>query len=173
MQTFNSAKKLIAVCDKSGNTTSILKKILKFCNRENYVVSSTEKPAHENIQPAVLLLSDVDKKTFSDEFPVCVCDYAFSAVREISCLQPLTYSSKSDEADFTAKNIRITESGHLAFEIIGVGVIGRVRLNIKDKSQQGYEEIVSNALGAASAAISCGIPFAEVLNALNNIQFDN
>lgn len=173
MQAFNSAKKLIAVCDKNGNTTSILKKILKFCNRENYVVSSVEKPIHENVQPAVLLLSDVDNRIFSNEFSVCVSDYAFSAVREIADLQPLTYSSKSDEADFTAKNIRITESGYLAFEIIGVGVIGRVRLNIKDKSQQEYEEIVSNALGAASTAISCGIPFAEVLNALNNIQFDN
>mgnify|MGYP000912383776 FL=1 len=173
MQTFNSAKKLIAVCDKNGNTTSMLKKILKFCNRENYVISSTDKPTHENIQPAVLLLSDVDNRIFSNEFSVCVSDYAFSAVREISDLQPITYSSRSDEADFTAKNIRITENGYLAFEIIGVGVIGRVRLNIKDKSQQGCEEIVSNALGAASAAISCGIPFAEVLDALNNIQFDN
>jgi len=45
-----------------------------------------------------------------------------------------------------------------------VGVIGRVKIT--------GEEFVTPALAAAAAAIACGIPFAEVLNALNNININ-
>ncbi len=43
-------------------------------------------------------------------------------------------------------------------------MIGRVRLAADSM------DAVNSALAAAAAAIACGIPFAEVLDALNNIQ---
>ena len=76
-----------------------------------------------------------------------------------------TYSSKTDLADFTARNIRFTTAGFVAFEIVGVGIIGRVKLNTRDSGA------VDDALAASAAAVATGIPFADVLKALNSIDF--
>nr|WP_319487498.1 hypothetical protein [uncultured Caproiciproducens sp.] len=165
MENFHPAKKLIAVSDKKGHTISILKDILVFCDHENYLLASAGEIIPDHVQPAVLLLCDPEKPN-AEGFAVCVADYAFSAMPEISALKPLTYSTVSDSADFTARNIRKMPDGFTAFEIIGVGVIGRAKLAVDDTDS------VVSALAATAAAIACGIPFAEVLDALNNIQIN-
>lgn len=163
LASIRSVKKLIAVSDKKGHTISILRNILEFCGRENYLLAAAADPVPENVQRAVLLLCDAQCPP-AGEFSVCVADYAFSAMPEIAALKPLTYSTSSDSADFTARNIRKLPEGFSAFEMIGVGVIGRVRLATENP------DWVGPALAAAAAAIACGIPFAEVLEALNGLK---
>ena len=72
----------------------------------------------------------------------------------------ITYALGRDDADCTAHIIRTTPDGHVAFEIVGIGVIGRVRL-------RGGLSCVGDALAAAAAAVGAGVPFADVLTALN------
>ncbi len=163
MANFHSGKKLIAVSDKKGHTISVLNDILAFCGHENYLLAPVGESVPEDVQPTVLLLCDAQSPA-ADGFAVCVADYAFSAMPEIAALKPLTYSTVSDSADFTARNIRKLPEGFAAFEMIGVGVIGRVRLAADSL------DWVGPALAAAAAAIACGISFAEVLDALNSLK---
>jgi hypothetical protein len=166
MANFHHAVKLIAVCDKSGYTTVVLKNILTLCGRSSYRVAPAGEPIGQEVQPAVLLFCDAEKVDYAERFSSCVAGYEIAGLPELEGLHPLTYSIASDSADFTARNIRRTADGFAAFEIVGVGVIGRVKL------AAGCEKSVSTALAAAAAAIACGIPFAEVLEALNHIKIE-
>jgi hypothetical protein len=56
MEYSHAAVKLIAVSDKSGHTTEVLKKILKFCGRGNYHVTPADSPFEPVLQPVVILL---------------------------------------------------------------------------------------------------------------------
>lgn len=71
-----------------------------------------------------------------------------------------SYSVHSDSAGLTARNIRTFETRTL-FEIVGIGVIGRVRY-----SRCGEAEI-GQILAAASAATACSFPFACILDGIN------
>lgn len=165
MQSLSHVKKRITVSDKNGHTISILKSILDFCGREIEVTGTIGKPYLQSEQPSLLLLCDAEFDGNAKDYEICVTAYEFAALPALAGLNPLTYSTISDSADFTARNIRQTAEGFTAFEIIGVGVIGRVKLNSK--------ESVTSALAAAATAIACGVPFAEVLDALNNINDNN
>lgn len=145
----------------------MLKKILAFCGRGSIRVVPAGEPAEPGFHPAVLLLCDATKIPDAERFPVCVAGYGIAAQPELQGLRPVTFSAESDSADFTARNIHRTKDGFTAFEIVGVGVIGRVRL-AGDSTR--YIEAV---LAAAAAAISCGIAFAEVLEALNHIAIED
>ena len=131
------------------------------------MVAAAGEPVSQDTQPMVLLLCDSKEAEYAKNFSICVADYELAALPALEGLKLLTYSTTSNSADFTARNIRQTPEGFTAFEIIGVGVIGRVKL------VAGSEESIGCALAAAAAAIACGIPFAEVLDALNNIQIDD
>ena len=159
----HAAAKLIAVCDKSGHTTEVLKKILKICGRDNYHVMPADAPFEPALQPAVLLYYDVLTVGEACRFPLCVARYESAGLPQLQGLKPRTFSVENNRADFTACNIRRVES-LIQFEIVGVGVIGRVKLPCK------YEPSVEILLAAAAAAISCGVPFAEVLEALNHFE---
>lgn len=167
MTDFHPAEKLIAVSDKSGYTIAILKDILARCGRSCYHVAPAGEPVPSGMQPAVLLLFDAEEAADTTRFAKCVADYGLAVKPELAALQPVTYSTDSDNADFTARNIRRMPEGFISFEIVGVGVIGRVRLAVPSESS------VKMALAAAAAAIVCGVPFAEVLDALNNIKIQN
>lgn len=165
MESFSHAKKRIAVSDKSGHTIFILKNILGFCGREIGVVDISGEKLLEEEKPSLLLLCDAEQAESAKNYALCVTDYELAALPVFAGLNLLTYSTVSDSADFTARNIRRTSEGFTAFEIIGVGVIGRVKC--------GAELSVAAAIAAAAAAIACGVPFAEVLDALNNIKICN
>ncbi len=164
MESFPHAKKQIAVSDKNGHTISVLKNILALCGRENYVVAAAGEPVLQDTQPMALLLCDSKGAKCAKNFSFCVADYELAALPALTGLKLITYSTASNNADFTARNIRQTPDGFTAFEIIGVGVIGRVKLVVNSM------ESIGCALAATAAAIACGIPFAEVLDALNNIE---
>lgn len=167
MANFHPAEKLIAVSDKNGHTIAVLKNILTLCGRSSYHVAPAGGQLPPGVQPAVLLLCDAVKAGDAGQFSVCVAGYEFAALPELSAFHPLTYSVKSDSADFTARNIRQTQDGFTAFEIVGVGVIGRVKLAVRTPDS------IETVLAAAAAAIACGIPFAEVLEAVNNMQIED
>lgn len=86
-------------------------------------------------------------------------DAWYEPMREgISC-RTVTFSTKSDAADYTARNIRQRPDG-VDFELVGTGVIGRVRLAVPGRFS------VYNALGAAACALTLGLPFQPVVDAL-------
>lgn len=183
----NHRVKLISVSEKSDELIAkTLRKILEYCGHSvttdgnetacldrqiEYLVAPasqfTTLPA--NTVPAVLVLADFAHVTehalnHAKNFVACVMDYDTPIPPSADYFQGCklsTYSTSSDNADFTARYIH-TLDGEIAFEIVGVGVIGRVRINDPD--------LVKAALVAASAAISCGISFADVLSALNNMK---
>lgn len=72
----------------------------------------------------------------------------------------ITFSIDKDTADYTAKNIEKTPSG-VRFELVGREHIGRVKFKMPGMFS------VSNAMGAAIACISIGIPFDKVIEGLN------
>ena len=136
----------------------MLRKIFQFCGRENCRV----QPAGEEVPPggkAVLLICGDGGRFDPAQWPVCVAERELSA-RAAGARRVITYSLGRDDADFTAHNIRATQDGRTAFEIVGIGVIGRVRL-------RGDLSCVGDSLAAAAAAVGAGVPFADVLTALN------
>jgi hypothetical protein len=162
MESLSHAKKRIAVSDKNGHTISILKDILDYCDRQIGVTDAVGEQFSQNEKPMLLLLCGEEQADKAKNFEICVTDYELAALPALNGLNPLTFSTASDSADFTARNIRQTADGLTAFEIIGVGVIGRVKLADR--------QAVTPALAAAAAAIACGVPFAEVMDALNHIN---
>ncbi len=75
----------------------------------------------------------------------------------------VTYSANRDDSHYSAKNIRHLPGG-VSFEMVGDGVIGRVKLPIPG------EFSVYNALAAGVCALSLGCPFQGVLDALSSAE---
>ena len=104
-------------------------------------------------------------------FDMCknaVINFDDSICREISkdtknICSTYTYSIHSNESTFTAKNVRHRASGS-DFEFVGNGVIGRAKLNIPG------EFSVYNAMGAITALVALGFPFANILSALPDVK---
>ncbi|EJF40442.1 hypothetical protein HMPREF1141_1552 [Clostridium sp. MSTE9] len=94
------------------------------------------------------------------------CPFRYHAVEYETALpvlpgaQRVSYSVHSPEADVFARNIRQNGYG-IVFELESGGIVGRVALD--------EEQGIRPALVAALAAIRCGIPFARVTDALNEI----
>lgn len=160
----NSDKKIISVLDKNNITIEMLKKILKLYGNDKYAAAQAGEPLPPNASQTVLLICKPCENFSADGYAVRIIDYELTGLSGLSVKKPfMTYSTDNNNADFTARNIRITPDGFVAFEIVGVGIIGRVKLNTGDTAA------VNNALAAAAAAIGAGIPFADVLKALNSI----
>ena len=71
----------------------------------------------------------------------------------------LTYSERRDEADLTAKNLRLVPD-RVEFEAVAEGAISRVRLPIPG----GFT--VYNALGVLTCGLALGLPLADCADAL-------
>ncbi len=83
-------------------------------------------------------------------------------VRDTPC-SVVTFSAKRDEADYTAKNTRITTAG-VEYELVSAERIGRVRFRVPG----GFS--VYNSMGVIVCLTEMGYPFAEILRAV--AQFD-
>lgn len=164
----------IASCSHSGLAMPVLAKILTDCgfdDRYRVVLwSEWKKGCPAGAQPYALVTGCITQSAKElSEFAVCVSDYDCDLAMPAGDTFPetcrsLTYSATSDNADFTARNVRNFQEKGYAFEMVGVGVIGRIQL------RSGTEQAVRGSLIAASAALTCGIPFAEVLGALNEFS---
>ena len=160
----------IASCEQNGLALPVLRQILADCGfAERYRVmlwSEMQAGIPAGAEPYALIALRVTQTAEElSRFSVCVYDYDFPLSKAPDC-KLLTYSTTSDKADFTARNIRNFSNQGFAFEMVGVGVIGRIHL------RNGSEQAVRGSLIAASAALTCGIPFAEVLRALNQISLE-
>lgn len=96
-------------------------------------------------------MSDVAVLNCDDPwYPTMSCD--------VSCPQ-VTYSTERSEATYTAHNLRQRPDG-IDFELVATGAIGRVRLKTPGRFS------AYNALAAAACALSLGISFDDVIEAL-------
>lgn len=162
MADMSGTKKIIAVSNGFERATYLLKKILIDSGRGGvFSVASESEVMERGLKASVLLAADLPACAEPKLFPVCVMRFQPDRQKPDGFQSVITYSTEWNGADFTAHNIRILPNGMTAFEIVGVGIIGRVRL------EQDREEDVETALAAAAAATAAGVPFAEVLSALN------
>lgn len=88
-------------------------------------------------------------------------DYGKRLAQMVKC-ECFTYSAKSDEADFTAKNIEVLQN-MVKYDMAGFGVIGRIRLNISGKFS------VYNSLAAAVCTREMDISLEDITSALSNM----
>lgn len=88
--------------------------------------------------------------------------YASEIVRTAKC-KTLTYSAQYMNADYTARNIKLKNDG-VEYEMVGNALIGRVSVPIPGAFS------VYNTLAAAATAVSLGIPFKQVLEALHQVK---
>lgn len=153
-------EKIVSVVEKDGSATAALRRIFRLCGRENCRVAERGAPVPLRAGKAVLLVCGDCGAVDASKWPVCVAERDLSD-RITGSRRMITYSLGRDDADFTARNVRRMPGGRVTFEIVGIGVIGRVRLADGDPAS------VGGALAAAAAAVGAGIPFAEVLSALS------
>ena len=163
---FKPMGKIIVVAGKDSMEAVFLRRILSYGVRKNIAVSDSDGDVPDVSRATVLLTADrPEAVSRAGKSAVCVMEYSLAQDGRLTGLKNIvTYSVDKDGADFTARNIRLTQDGLAAFEIVGVGIIGRVRLKTGDAGA------VLPALAAATAAIASGVPFAEVLEALNGME---
>jgi len=73
--------------------------------------------------------------------------------------RPVTYSIRCNDADYTAKDLRLHSHG-VAYELVGSGTIGSVRFGVPG------EFSVYNSMAAACAALELGVEMHKVAEAL-------
>ena len=78
-------------------------------------------------------------------------------------LETVTYSIKDDHADYTAKNVEYYDDS-VKYELVGMGVIGRVKLHIPGKFS------VYNSMAAAVTAIELGIDMPKITETLSQTK---
>ncbi|MCH3971533.1 MAG: hypothetical protein LKE53_01980 [Oscillospiraceae bacterium] len=139
---------------------SLLGSLLAACGRKDLQVVLPDQTLKKSEKE--LLVADKEPVLrCAVGFPRCLAAYPLREDPRLRGLQQLsTYSLKSDCADYTARGLHLTPEGYTAFEIVGVGCIGRVRLKSLAK---GEEELI---LAATAAAVMCGIPLAKALACL-------
>lgn len=165
MAEIHSGGKIIAVSNGAERETYLLKKILRNSGRGDVFAVVPAVEAMERGMKTLVLLA-AEPLGFQDPslFSVCVTRFQPEWRKPEGFRNVVTYSTEWNGADFTARNIRTLPDGVTAFEIVGVGIIGRVRL-APDCSGD-----VEAAIAAAAAATAAGIPFAEILSALNGSE---
>lgn len=159
-----AGRKMIAVSDGAARESYFLGLILSRCGRSLYMAASVGSAGRSGMEAAALLSPDPAARPDPAAFPVWVTAFAKdgAAPDRSGFRRVVTYAVDCDGADFTARNVRPMPDGVIAFEIVGVGVIGRVRLK-SDRAED-----AEAALAAAAAAIAAGLPFASALEALND-----
>ncbi|HCC03138.1 MAG TPA: hypothetical protein DHW78_04375 [Ruminococcaceae bacterium] len=140
-------------------TARLLNRLLKDCGWEQV---KAVLPGKEQ-QKKLLVVDSPEMLRWVQGFPQCLAEYTLREDPRFAGVKLTTYSLENDRADYTARGLHTTPEGYKAFEIVGTGCIGRVRLRMLPACG---EELI---LIAASAAVVCGAPFAQVLSSLHKI----
>ncbi len=88
--------------------------------------------------------------------------YGMRMIEGLSC-RKVAYSAENSVAHYTAQNIDYSMDS-VRFDLLGHGITGRVDLKIPGLFS------VYNALAAAACGLSIGLPFASVVDALNQFE---
>lgn len=155
------ARKIIAVSNGAERATYFLGKILRKSGNDAFSVVNVQKAVEQGNPVSALLASDPQELPLPALFSVCVMRFEPERPKPVGYRNVFTYSIQWDGADFTARNIRALPDGTAVFEMVGVGIIGRVRL------EHARDGDVEASLAAAAVAMAAGVPFAGILNALN------
>ncbi len=124
------------------------------------LVSPDSTPVRlEGLDYTLLESSEIFSQSISCPFRYHAVEYE-TALPVLPGAQRVCYSVHSPEADVFARNIRPHSYG-VVFELECGGIVGRVAM--------AEEQEIRPALVAALAATRCGIPFARVTDALNEI----
>ena len=164
-----SVKKVIAVAedlmghDPGEITLHVLQSIVSHCGLDDryLVVPSSQLDGVTGRWTPFALVSD-EQPSEGEAAPYCVCvsEREEGVLPETVC-HHTTYSLEDDRADFVAKNLRNFQGRGYTFDLVGLGIIGRIHL------LSGDEQTLRSTLIAASAALSCGFSFADVVEVLN------
>jgi hypothetical protein len=162
MAEISTGRKIIAVSMDGGRERYLLQKILGNSGRNGvFTIVPVDEAMERGLKASLLFAPVLPVCTEPKLFPVCVTKFRPELQKPEGFRSVITYSTEWNVADFTARNIRQLPGGASAFEIVGVGIIGRVRLG------PGCGGDVEASLAAAAAATTAGVPFAEALAALN------
>lgn len=189
---FHKNVKLIAVSGQMSNeAVQLLIKILRTCNFRASNLNTQESAWEEalNIAGKVCDFVVLDTESFDVNFPEkfipeaalvvgkfdsiinendfkrfehVVLPYSLSESIAQKGKNIIFYSMNSNEADLIAKNINPQED-RTVFELLGTGVIGRVKLSKKS----GFS--VELVLAVSSALVAMGVPLASVLGVMNQL----
>ena len=171
--------RLIAVLGETAEQATML--LTKILRSAGFIVSTLNQEEHSckdalmtaskicdflkdfNLE-TILVLCDAEEVNadFIEKFNNIVLPYSFSENLSIKEKNVLFYSINSNEADLIAKNIN-PQDDKTVFELLGTGVIGRVKLS---KSSQLSVELV---LAVSSTLVAMGVPLAVVLNVINQL----
>lgn len=176
IKTVQNPKLILVACKNSERISDIISNILNFCcyntciddfsentdfvitnYSENFTIPN-DTIANTVIFDGSLSLSDGVIMKFRNKatsYEYCLKKYG-EDVRNI-----LTYSSENYDADVTYRNKSITPDGEIVFDIIGTGILSRVRLN---NSVFSLDEV----LVCTAALIATGIPIASILGYFNS-----
>lgn len=144
-------------------TKAFLTWIIQSCGREIQLLPLAEMKGADAGDVVLLASADPSAGLVPGPGVDCVADIKLQPELAGNGARLVTFSDSSDSADFTARNIRVIGGDAVAFEIVGIGLIGRVRLN--GTSEQG---VVLPAITAAATALTAGVPFAMMMDALNS-----
>ena len=140
-------KRLSGLCFETAVFTNLTEDHLDYHKTlENY--KEAKKILFKNCKTAVLNFDD----PYYSEFSACTAG------------RVLSYSVKSDDAYFTAKNISVAED-RIDYVLVSNSLIHRVRLNLQGEFN------VENSLAAIITALECGVSLEESANALKNFSF--
>lgn len=170
-----STKKIIAVADDimerdhNGIALAVLQQIVAHCGLDDrYLVIPASQLANLtcNWTPYALVAETLPEQAEGlPDYRICISDYTGrEEPDENLTYHHTTFSTENDGADFVARNMRCTRNDEYAFELVGLGIIGRIHL------MHGDAETLRATLTAASAALSCGISFADVVEVLNQLS---
>ena len=166
-----SVKKVIAVAedlmgqDPNEITLTVLREIVDHCGLDDrYVVVPTSQldTVADQWTPYALVADRMPSEEEAASYCVCASDLSGGVLPEAVC-HHTTYSLEDDRADFVAKNLRNFQGQGYTFDLLGLGIIGRIHL------LDGDDQTLRSTLIAASAALSCGISFADVVEVLNTL----
>ena len=90
-------------------------------------------------------------------------DPAWQTMADVCPGRVLTYSSRSNEADFTAKDVRLTADA-IDYAFVADRMIHRVRLDLQGEFN------IDNSMAAIVAAMQCGVPLESCAAALRTFS---
>ena len=114
---------------KEQMTKAFLVWIIQSCGRELELFPLTEMKDAAAGDVTVLTSADLPVGLPLGQGVDCIADIKLQPEIAGNGAHLVTFSDSSDSADFTARNIRVVGGDAVAFEIVGIGLIGRVRLN--------------------------------------------